>query len=424
MTRQMRISLVGIFALGLMLRLLYLLSVPALPGGGGDAYWYMANGIGIWNGDTVGTALDLPYNTALLPTAPLFLFIAGFWPRLLGLENGVLVIRLIHIGCTLVTIWLAYDMTVRITQQQWGGIFLAALLSLSPVLIIEPVQITTETLYVLWIIAGVAAYVRAVEPDTAHPFRWLLLCGALLGLATLTRAVSLLFPIGLMGHWLLVQGWQQWRKGLVGAILLLIVYSGTVSTWTVHNWVNNQRFVIASSELMAAIWRGAVPVSGSPQENDAILGNETPAEQVTDILQSDTSGYLQRRGSQLLAAYLQPHGVLELGGESLRTLALTWLRDDVSLEGLGRLLNGDFFWPKLAIYLWHYMGILLGVVGIWLSRAKWRLTLPLIGFIVYTTLIHSVLLALPRYIFPTHIFFWCFGAIALAHLLTRQRTNT
>jgi hypothetical protein len=41
------------------------------------------------------------------------------------------------------------------------------------------------------------------------------------------------------------------------------------------------------------------------------------------------------------------------------------------------------------------------------------LALPLAGFILYTTLVHLALQAIPRYIFPTEVFWWVFAAVAL-----------
>ena len=100
-------------------------------------------------------------------------------------------------------------------------------------------------------------------------------------------------------------------------------------------------------------------------------------------------------------AYLQPHGTTWFSGESLRVLLLDWLRDDRSLSGLRTLIEGDAFFPKLALYLYHYGVLIFGVLGAWVTRRRWRLTLPLVGFAAYVVLAHLVLYALPRYLFPT-----------------------
>ena len=82
-------------------------------------------------------------------------------------------------------------------------------------------------------------------------------------------------------------------------------------------------------------------------------------------------------------------------------------------DGLIDLTVHDAFWPKLALYIFHFAGLILGALGMWLTRANWRVALPLLGFILYTTLVHLVLLATPRYIFPVELFWWVFAAAAL-----------
>jgi hypothetical protein len=87
------------------------------------------------------------------------------------------------------------------------------------------------------------------------------------------------------------------------------------------------------------------------------------------------------------------------------------------------LTQADAFWPKLALYVFHFTGILVGLAGMVLTRARWRVTLPLIGFILYTTLIHLVLTALPRYIFPTALYWWVFASVPLLMILSRGQKN-
>ena len=123
--------------------------------------------------------------------------------------------------------------------------------------------------------------------------------------------------------------------------------------------------------------------------------------------------YALNRIKNLLLTYAQPYGTVEFPGESLKSLASNWLRDDRSIGGLIAITRADAFYPKFAIYLFHYTGILLGLVGMWLSRSRWQAAIVPMGFIAYITLIHLALLALPRYLFPTLPFWWCFAAVVV-----------
>lgn len=415
-----------ILLIGLALRLFALANAPLLPQQGGDDYWYLVQGASMSRPEVdgyimmqePGIEITAAFDKSLLPTAPGYIVFVGFWQAVFPqLDDAVLAIRLTQIAASLLTVCFVYGISLRLASNQRAALIVAGALSLAPVWILEPTYVTTETLYITAIAAGIWLYMHACIAE-ARAWRWLAAAGLVFGLATLVRAVGLLFPLGLAGHWLMVmQGRERWRAGLSGAVLLLGIYSVVVATWTVHNLVYYDRFVIASSELTAAIWRGATPESGSPQQNDELLGDQTPGEQALEIIQADTGDYLRRRVSQLATSYITPHGLLNLGGESLRVLALRWVDTGFSMDGLRALLNGEGFWIKLIIYIWHYAALFGGVLGFLLSGRRWRLALIPAGFIAYTTLLHFILLALPRYIFPAYICFLCLTALLIARLL-------
>jgi 4-amino-4-deoxy-L-arabinose transferase-like glycosyltransferase len=254
----------------------------------------------------------------------------------------------------------------------------------------------------------------------------LVLTGVLLGLATLTRAVLLLFPLGLAIHLLMVYGW---RRGLRAAALLLAAYGLVVSTWTVYNKVKWNQWVIGAQGMSAFLFIGATQWNG-PQAVDRALaqtaGGHLPGDSAAqqqlyqqaaaESISKDPVGWITRRVTELAKAYAQPHGTTFFPGASLRDMAADWLRNDRTLGGLLALTRADAFWPKLAVYLFHYIGLAFGLVGLWLTRRRWRVTLALAGFILYTSLLHLVLDAIPRYIFPTEVFWWVFAAGALVSL--------
>jgi hypothetical protein len=268
--------------------------------------------------------------------------------------------------------------------------------------------------------------------------RWLgplALAAALLGLATLTRAVLLLFPLGLVVYLFVA---FSWREALKRALWLLLVYGVVVSTWTVYNLARWQRLVVGGEGLAAFLyigstgWDGAINVDERLAEavgSDTILNADEARRQAAytsaaaSTIRGDPLGYLRYRVGELASAYLQPHGTTFFPGESLREVGLNWLRNDRTPGGLLALTRGDAFWPKLVIYVFHYVGLIGGLVGMWLYRRQWRLTLPLIGFIAYTTLLHLALLATPRYIFPTEVLWWVFAGAALARVFVRERVR-
>jgi 4-amino-4-deoxy-L-arabinose transferase-like glycosyltransferase len=360
--------------------------------------------------------------------------------------------RLIQAVIGVATAYLAYRIGWCITDDKRVGLVACALLIFHPSFIIESSNIATETFYIFFLTMGLWLTIEYVvgsapsgSPNRLSPTIWLILIGIAFGLGTLTRAVLLLFPVGIVIHMLLV-GWRNqlglwFRRG----ILLLIVYSAVVSMWTIYNVGMWGTFVIGSNQLMPAIWRGAVQNDGTPAENDALLldnpddirpdgcevdckyqySTETYVEQINESINGDIGGFLVFRLKELTSSYLQPHGTTPLGSVSVREGLVNWIKDNRSLEGFVSLLQTEGFFIKLIIWIFHYVGIVFGIIGMWLTRKSWRLTLPLIGFIVYTTLIHFVLLALPRYIFPVEVPLLIFSAVTLVTMSNkfRHRSN-
>lgn len=449
LTTKQRRYLIILLLVAVGLRLLFALAQDHLAvyrGLGGDSGWYLANGQGLFTGQPHGTtAQGVNFYVSQIPTAPLYLVFVGFWQQIFAPEMAVIVIRALQSLMGVATCWFAYRIGGRITSDARIGLLAATALALHPAFIMEAGNTATESLYIFCLTLGLWLVVDfiAVQSDNSRltVTQALILSAIAFGLATLTRAVLLLFPLGLVIYFLLLGGRREWRLWAKRGLLLVVVYSAVISTWTIYNLTQWNRFVIASDQFLPAVWRGAVAEDGSPQQNDAILiqpdeldpdceidcGYQIPderyTEQISATISGDLSGFIGRRVSELANAYLQPHGTVPLGGDPLRDMLVTWARDDRTVTGLFTVTQGEGFWPKLAIYLFHYVGIIFGLIGLWLARQQWRITLPLVGFLAYTTLIHVVLIVEPRYIFPTEVFFWIFASVALVALWDRVRAR-
>lgn len=437
-----------VLALAFVLRLLYALSLDPLGQyiTTGDAWWYLDHGYKLVQGTVAGPP----------PSAPLYLILPGIAQQLFGAGSAGAVIFLWVLQALMgaATSYFAYRLALALVGDRRAGLLAAAVLAVSPVFVMEAGQILTETLYIFLASGGLLAYVAWVSNapsrrDTIDrvptdplptgyrenrfsPYAYPVLVGLILGLATLTRAVLLLFPLGLALHLLLVFGF---RPGLKRALVMLVVYALVCSTWTIYNLVRWDYPVIGAQGISAFLFIGSEGWK-APDEIDASLaatvgGGQLPSdpkdqqqlyqEAAAQSILGDIPGYLRRRAQDLTEAFLQPHGTVAFGGESLKALVGNWWTTDRTLGGLLRLTEGDQFWPKLVIYLFYYTGVIAGLVGLWLTRRNWRVMLPLAGFIVYTLLVHFVLDALPRYLFPISMVWWVFAAVALVAVWDKLR---
>jgi 4-amino-4-deoxy-L-arabinose transferase-like glycosyltransferase len=409
--------------------------------GGGDTGWFLANGEGIWSGQNSGVSrFGMPYYIEVLPTPPLYLIFVGFFQKILSPENAIIGIKLTQVLMSMGTMLCVGVMAGHIAQDRRAMWIALVVMAIDPAQVIEPRLINTESLYIFLVMCGLWLYWRTVFNKTHFQGRYFGLLGIILGLATLTRAVGVLLPLALAVHLGIV--WRVDRRHwLRMSVIFLAVYGMVVLSWTAYVAIRYNRLVVVSTQLMPAIWRGAVTNDSTPQQNDALLINpndvpedcerdckyqvptQTYVQQTTQVIQSDPLGYVRNRLKELLNAFLQPHTTMILGGESLRELTLRFLRDDLSWEGFLRVVNGEYFWAKLAIYVLQFAGMVLGMWGLWLARNHWRVaSIPWV-FIAYTALIHVVLLVLPRYIFPTIPAFWMLAPVAVLWLIKSKTPN-
>lgn len=419
--------LLAILAVALLLRLVHGLTQDheAVFNAGNDSAWYLQNGLWLVTNDLPGPP----------PTAPLYLLFIGAWERLLTPDGvAVAAIRICQAILSTLTCWFAYRLAWRVAADRRAGLLAAGVLAVAPVFVIEAAQVLTETLYIFLVMGALWLYVEFAAPATAPdrtPWRALAAAGIVFGLATLTRAIPLLFPLGLVGHLILLRGW---RRGLAQGAALIVPFALVVSTWTIYNLAAWDTLVIGGDGFASFLYIGAREWQG-PEETDAQLAEDVPElspDELTDpdrddafltgaqrAIGEDPLDYVRRRVTQIANAYVQPHGTTFFDGPSLKDRARDWIVEDRSLGGLRALLGAQGFWPKLALYLFHYGALIIGVAGMWLTRRRWRVTLPLLGFVLYTTLVHLFLLALPRYLFPLEPVWWIFAAAALVALWDR-----
>ena len=443
-----------ILVLGLMLRIGYALAQPTVylfyGGDGGDSAWYLANGWGFFSGQEHGFIRGIGFYLSTIPTPPLYILYAGIFQQIVPLpeHETIVMMRLVQCLLSIATAWLAYRLGALISRDLRAGIIAAAAIALHPSFIIEPANIATETFYIFFVAIGLWLYleyvIHAEESPSPRlsPKLALILAGAAFGLATLTRAVSLLFPLVIALHMIML-GWRGKRKiWLNRSLLMLLAYAAMTLTWTVYSLGMWGRFVIVSDQFMPALWRAAVTDDGAPAVNDALLmedaastpdedcesdckfhhATETYLRQIRKNVEGNVGGFLQLRFEELASSILQPHGTTPLGDISIRSAALDWLNHDRRPKGLLQITQIEGFAVKLLIWMFHYAAIVFGVIGIWLTRRDWRMTLPLAGFAAYTVALHFVLLALPRYLFPIEVPLLVFAALTVVRLVGAKKT--
>lgn len=435
---------------GLLLRLAYIAGQPTTESfdrAGGDSGWFLAVGWGFFSGQEHGWIRDIPFTNAVIPTPPAYIIFAGIFQQFLPEHETVVVIRLLQCLASVATAYLVFRIG-RLLGGPRAGIVGAALSAFHPALVFEPANIATETLYIFFLVCGLWLYVEYVVVASSEriesrltPPAALALTAIAFGLATLTRAVAVLFPLALALHILLLHRHRivsNWRQHV---LLLLTIYLAILSTWTIYNLALWDRFVFVSDRLLPAIWRGLESEDGSPQQNDALLlaGAEADVpegcvidcryhhppqlylERIGEIIGGDPASLIALRARELAYSLLQPHGTTHLGQVSVREAALDWFSGSRSLFELSQIIGIEGFAVKLLTWLFHIIGLGTGFLGMIMLRKRWTVAAPVMGFALYTVLAHTVVLALPRYLFAIEVIWLIFAGCAIVAIYDRWR---
>lgn len=446
--RQQRILWI-ILLLAFGLRIGYgLMQNPMLPydrAQGGDEWWYLEY--------SYRQVTDI--NMEPLSSAPLYLLWVGGVRWLLqpesdevvmlvaaeggGLDiasvpgepiaSAVIVVRLIQILMSTATVYFIYRMGTTLADDVRVGLIAAGALAVSLSLILSAARIMTETTYLFFLSWALMLYVQQSADDQPRPLHHMAAIGLLLGLASLTRAVLLLFPLGLLLHAVLmsfIRRRQQratpftWR----GLLTMMTVYVLLHSVWTGWYYWRWQEVVIGAKGMSAFFYLGTQNDWQGPEHTDQQLG-ATPENPINDAdylegaqqnIRNNPLQYAQSRIENLARTYSQPYGTVAFSGPSLKAMLRQWFNQDRNVSGLMNMLQQPSFYPKLMLYLWHYTALGFGLIGVVMSYRRWATALPILGFLAYVTLIHLALLALPRYLFPMWPFWWIFAAVCIVQL--------
>lgn len=381
---------------------------------GGDGPWYIQQGWLIAHRSlitplaTVGPLypLILAAVWGLFPSAPLpvegIVTPAGF----------LTIVRLLQVVLGVFVAWLGYRLARGLGGRHEAGMIAAFGLGIGPAFVIEPIYILTEQVFMALLVLWAWLYFKAVATSST----WRLAgAGVALALAGWTRPVILLLPVVLIPHLILVDGGVGRAKRLVtflGAVAVVVL------PWSLYLYVATGSF--APQGFLSNLWIGAVGMGrwegalATDQLRFATGANDAGyAREAFRIITSDPLHWLALRAGNLAAAILTPHGTSDLAGPSIKQLFGAWLSGDRSASGLLAIAGSMNFALKLAVYIFHYFALALGLLGACVSIRRWRQAYGLYAVIGCLVAVHALLTVLPRYLFPAEPFLWVFAAMGL-----------
>lgn len=362
------------------------------------------------------------------PFPPLYALVLGGATLIAGESGGVLTVRLIQATAGVLIAAFAYRIAYRLagqTYQRRAAIIAASGIAFNPIMIIDNSSLVSETLFLLFTVWGLSLIVKA--PD--HRLIRAAAVGSLFGLAVLTRAALVAFPVGIVIAVFFV---LSYRRAFVFGVTLMLAYAAVIGSWTYYNARTFNRVVIGGYGINDLLLTATVGYNGSQavdQTYAEATGGTVPtgegrdaaaAKIVGDTIRANPLGYLSNRACSLTEALIQPHQTTFFPGVGLKESIGAWVQSDRSVAGLFTLISDPTFAPKLLLYAAHFSMLIITIIGTIATLGQWRAFLPLYGYVFYFLLLHFFLLAIPRYLYPITPIGWIIGGVGLARLLNRR----
>ena len=254
---------------------------------------------------------------------------------------------------------------------------------LSPSLIASTSYILTETLTAFLLAAAVLLLLKAQAERKKEGW---LLSGVVLGLATLTRPVIILFPFFLLAGFLVFS--QKKAKNAFFVTVFCLGMALSVLPWTVRNAIVFHRFIPVSVGSGFNLWVGSyLPWNGDYNWKDLSDSKEL----VKGLPQIEADRKFFAEGVKNIKQHPAAYALL-----CVKKIGRFWLQVPGGKQVLDKRPAA-----KILIFTFQYLLLILfffGVFSAWRERNV-RACIPVL-MIFYFTFVHLFLLAIPRYHVP------------------------
>ncbi|MEZ4712280.1 MAG: glycosyltransferase family 39 protein [Caldilineaceae bacterium] len=285
----------------------------------------------------------------------------------------------------------AVPLTYLLARRFMGArsaLFAAALIALHPTLILQVTRLYTEAIYTPMLLGAIMALYWALERPRPSRFT---VAGALLGLITLCRPTTLLWPLSIP---FLLRGSWRFPLRIIYTLVYLVSMIAVIAPWTYHNYRTYGIFMPLSVST-ALLWQG------SPEFYHLMEQQPTFNTIWQEQLNPDRNGGYDPfsiEGDQ----YFNERALASIKAEpmvyakyTLQKLAYFWIGHptadwpDYAIFNLNKLIDNYPAWQIVGIYITRLLPIAALIAAIALYR-RLKPYMPILMLCGYFTLIHGV----------------------------------
>jgi hypothetical protein len=308
-------------------------------------------------------------------------------------------------------------LTFRLGRTLFGrvaGLGAAAALALDPVSIAFSAVVLTEALFTFLLVCSLILLWR---PNDPRSWRRGLVAGLLLGLATLTRPVSIYLSVVLAVAYLVLER-KHLRQSVTVALAFMIGFGVLAGGWIVRNEVAGGGVTISTIGSYNLYYYRALGVVEQTQNLSQAqayeeMSNELKAKLPAHPSPTQTSAAEQSMATTIIRQHPVPYAEEVVKG-AMRIIAGPGLDETAdALTGHTTELPNVYAVPYLIAF---YILVALGLWSVWRARLLRNGVLPVI-VILYLLVVASGLEAYFRFRTPMMPFLALFAGVGLATVL-------
>lgn len=389
---------VWITVLGILLRVVWSLSVPVIPTSDSNAYDTFAQNI--VNCQTYGWECNSP--TAFWPVGTSFTYSVLYY--IFGHQYLPIIILNLLLAC--VTIVLSIYLA-----EQWFGRRVGAITGLLLAIWPSQIQFTTvlasEQLFTALSVAALFLW----SYDRINLWLRAVIVGIVLAATTYVRPTAILIPALLL--FLRYVSTREIVKSVTATLIVFAMMAMLIAPWTIRNAQVFGQFVLVSTNGGSNLWMGNNPAStGQYMELPPETQEMNEAER-DKYLKSIAVAHIKEKPLLFATRVLQR----TIDTHSRESIGVAWNEEGLMSRygkwaiALLKIINQLYWMSVLGLAL---VGIiLLGIEHGWIAM----LTHPTVLFWGYFTAIHAVIVAQDRYHFPSIPMIAVLAAFTLIYLL-------
>jgi Dolichyl-phosphate-mannose-protein mannosyltransferase len=384
-----------------------------------DGYDLLASNILAGNGyrffpDTSETLLRTPGYPLLLT------LIFYFFP------NSLVAVKIVNLTLGLFTAWMVAILTWRLTTNKPAATWASLLFLIHPAMIFTQSRGGVESLFTLLTTGFVLALCQAFDREKIMDF---VVSGILLGMATLVKSTTILFPAFLFGCILLTRNWHSVLKYWLPRFALLVISMFFVlAPWMVRNYLVTHQFIPTMTIEGTSATHGLYVCKNFSFKANMNLQYNEAAKQLNAV-----AAQLRLPHREMFFQYFYNTKDEVRFNQYLLKTVYDEYRKSPALLARCSLQNIFNFWFAGRTWKSTILNILaqtpyliLSALGIHfcIRRGYLQQMLPILSFAAYFYIIHLPIIALARYSVPLIPFLGIFSGIAIEELRIRWRTRS